>query len=91
MFYKQDGNTVFCKRQTDKGRVIKVLFVLLGTFLITKIGPQYKCFSVKGLVMHYCMDPKFSSMLISWLNRSYSLQISYAQYLTRKEVSILPY
>ena len=39
--------------------------------------------------MHYCMQPKCSSMLISWHNRSYSLQISYAQYATRKEVGKL--
>ena len=39
--------------------------------------------------MHYCMQPKCSSMLISWHNRSYSLQISYAQYATNKEVGKL--
>ena len=55
MFYKQDGNTVFCKRQTDKGCVIKVLFVFLGTFLINKIGPQYKCYSIEGLVVCHAL------------------------------------
>ena len=56
MFYKQDGNnTVFCKRQTDKGGVIKVLFVFLGTFLINMIGPQYKCYSMERLVVCHAL------------------------------------